>query len=87
MKNVMTKYIEKEEKWAKGYYSQLIGYTITQVKVEAEMFGGMGEVWTRLVAEKKLPDGTTDRLYLELSQDPEGNGPGFLFGLPNFVVE
>jgi hypothetical protein len=26
---------------------------------------------------------TGERLKLEISRDPEGNGPGFIFGLPH----
>ena len=40
------------------------------------------DVWTKLIVEK---DG--HRLEVEISCDEEGNGPGFLFGLPAVVVE
>ena len=54
------------------YYRQLIGCTITAVGENAEGF-------PYIVA--KRPCG--EEFTCEISQDEEGNGPGFLFGLPN----
>ncbi len=67
----------------KKYLAPLKGATITAVKVSTEDEGeGLGyshvQAWPTLVVKTK--DGQT--LNLEISQDEEGNGPGFIFGLP-----
>ena len=61
------------EFWIK-YYSSLEGATILKLLPlsDDEM-----DFVTYLV---KFADGTIDQI--EISQDPEGNGPGFIFGLP-----
>lgn len=79
----MNAYRQKELAWAKGYYSQIIGFTVIDVVVHNEE----NEVWTSLICEKTMSDGTKEKFSLEISQDPEGNGPGFLFGLPSFMVK
>lgn len=75
-------YTTREMSWANGYYSQAIGYTITGITVNVEG----GDVWVSLDCSKTESDGTVSRIALEISQDPEGNGPGFLFGLPSFQL-
>ena len=70
---------EQERRWTKRYLQPLVGAKITRVEAKAEDDGsGWVQVWP--VLHVSLPDGT--KLRLEVSQDPEGNGPGFLFGLP-----
>lgn len=64
-----------EVKWTEKYYSFLVGAKVTGVSaVEDEE----GWVWPTITIEK---DGQT--FELEVGRDPEGNGPGFLFGLPS----
>jgi len=66
----------KARKFYKDYYGVLVGATITKATIGEQ--DEEGETWP--VFEVKLKDGT--KLELELSQDEEGNGPGFMFGLP-----
>ena len=57
------------------YYNGLIGYTITSVNIEQDEDGTL---WPKFIAKRKgHPD-----LELVLSRDEEGNGAGFMFGLP-----
>jgi len=53
--------------WLKKYLKPLVGRKITKVAVSEDGF-----------PQIILDDGTK----LEVSRDEEGNGPGFLFGLP-----
>jgi len=53
--------------WLKRYLQPLVGRKITSVSVSPDGF-----------PQIKLDDGTT----LEISSDEEGNGTGFIFGLP-----
>lgn len=63
--------------WLERYLEPLKGATIFGVKIKVED----GEVWPVLVVENlTLAEGET--LELEISRDEEGNGPGFIFGLP-----
>lgn len=55
------------EEFYDRYYRQLIGRKITGIGCTADGF------WFFT-----LDDGA----HIEISQDEEGNGPGFLFGLP-----
>lgn len=59
------------------YFGQLKGATITDVALLDDEEGFY--VWPTFKAT--LHDGS--EVTLELSQDEEGNGPGFLFGLPS----
>jgi hypothetical protein len=61
----------------KNYYSGAIGGRIVGIKVHDDEYSG--ELWPVIVIEN---NGET--FECELSQDPEGNGPGFLFGLPQY---
>lgn len=63
--------------------AHLVGGTITATSVAPlEEWAQPGEGWPRITVD--MPNGT---LYeLEVSTDPEGNGPGYLFGLPVSVV-
>ncbi len=56
------------------YYKQLEGYKIAKyMGVEPNPFGGEG--FPRFLLTKK----GWDDIMIEVSQDPEGNGGGFLF--------
>lgn len=74
---------QKELDWATGYYSQLIGFTVKALTFAHEE----GKVWTSLICQKTNDEGHEETFVVEISQDPEGNGPGFLFGLPSFMVK
>jgi hypothetical protein len=64
---------QQEEKFYTDYYSQLIGGKITGFHLTL----GEGELWPTFTVKVGKKTYT-----IELSQDEEGNGPGFLFGLP-----
>ena len=74
----------QEQRWAEGYYGALVGLTVRKVEIvcdeSAEHYGMPVEWWPTitLVAD----DG--EEFVVEVSRDPEGNGAGFLFGLPTF---
>lgn len=70
-----------EQRWNAGYYSALNGATIIKfIGTDEDEFGGTG--FPKFLA--KLSNGEV--VELVLSQDPEGNGGGFLFGLPDFTL-
>jgi hypothetical protein len=71
-----------EQAWMKGYYGQAVGLTITRVEIVTEDDFGYTEFWPRLYAVDK--NGT--EFMLEISRDPEANGPGFIFGLPEYTI-
>jgi len=54
-------------KWMNEYYSQLIGYEIMGFQID-------GDAWPIFVVKKG-----EETLFLTVSQDTEGNGPGFIF--------
>jgi hypothetical protein len=66
------------EFWTK-YYSALEGATILKYTpmLDGDEYGEDVSYPTFLV---KFADGTVD--HIEISTDEEGNGPGFIFGLP-----
>jgi hypothetical protein len=64
-----------EKDWISNYLKQLVGCTITEAFAVSDDSG----IWPVIVATRQ--DGT--KFNLEISRDPEGNGPGFIFGLPN----
>ena len=63
------------DNWADLYISHLVGCKIVAAGVADED----GETWPYF--KVVTPDGVA--MTIEVSQDQEGNGPGFLFGLPN----
>jgi hypothetical protein len=67
--------------WIKGYYKSLVGCKVVGVKARYDEYDN--SFWTVLVLEDK----DKNTFDCELSQDPEGNGPGFMFGLPEFFHE
>ena len=68
-----------QQRWNKGYYDALVGMAITGI--EALPPDDFGDCWIQITAKK---DGET--FVLELSCDEEGNGPGFIFGLPSYTL-
>jgi hypothetical protein len=62
-------------RWYHAYFGQLVGATITDFIFAKDE--EMGEYWPTF--KVKLADGR--EVEIELSQDEEGNGPGWIFGL------
>ena len=62
-----------DEFWTR-YYQQLCGFTVIAVSI-SEGFPQLTCVKNRGTDDEKV-------IRLEISQDEEGNGPGFLFGVP-----
>ncbi len=65
-----TKQQPPKQTWEERYYGQLVGKTIKAVR-----FVGEGQ---DAIPTLQLSDGRD--VYVQA--DPEGNGPGFLYGLP-----
>ena len=65
---------ENEIDWTMRYYQGAVGFTVKSV--------GMSEDGFPFLILKKRVGNKTETLRLEVSQDEEGNGAGFLFGLP-----
>lgn len=69
---------EAEVTFLSRYYGQLKGATIVDVLAGIDDSMGHVEVWPTL----KIRLASGDEVQVEVSRDPEGNGPGFLMGLP-----
>lgn len=67
--------LDKEVGFVESYLSELMGATVVNVAALTDDSEGWTEVWPVLLLQK--PDGTL--LQVEVSRDPEGNGPGHLF--------
>lgn len=63
------------ESWLEAYLKPLVGAEIVSVGT----FDDGAGLWP--VLNVKTKDGQT--VKLEISQDEEGNGPGFIYGLPD----
>ena len=72
--------VPTDELWLRRYLAPLAGATIRYVTVEVDdQVMGMGtELWPTLY----VTTAAGEQLELTVSQDEEGNGPGFIFGLP-----
>lgn len=69
---------QRDKQWKLKYYSFLKGARVVNVEIfEDDLFTGPDRNWPVIIIEK---DG--ERFELQLSRDEEGNGPGFMFGLP-----
>jgi len=77
----MTKQAKKltHKEWLEAYLKPLVGATITKVEVAPDEYDS-DECWPKLHVKTKDVHYTT---VLEISRDEEGNGPGFIFGLPH----
>jgi hypothetical protein len=73
------RFADESAQWLREYLKPLEGATILAAGATVEDSAGLLEAWPRLVVKAK--DGTV--FNLEVSRDEEGNGPGFVFGLPN----
>ena len=62
------------------YYTQLVGATITGFELVQDEYDEH-TMWPTFTAKKGK-----NTFTLEVSQDPEGNGEGFLFGLPDVLA-
>lgn len=60
-----------------GYFGQLVGATILEFHLAVDEEDEWGEYWPTF--KVRLADGS--ERTIEISQDEEGNGPGFIFGL------
>jgi hypothetical protein len=67
-----------EMEWYDKYFGQLVGGTIMAFKMKVDDSMGYKEYWPTF--KVLLP--SVGLVEIELSQDEEGNGPGWLFGLP-----
>ena len=78
----MSRHSDKERKWMIEYMTPVVGGTITEVGVtEADEFGSAFPYV--IVKKPATKTAQAQEFKLEVSQDEEGNGPGFLFGLPS----
>jgi hypothetical protein len=70
---------DQAKKFYEAYYGSLVGCTCIKAEMvkEEEHEFSLGDFWPELTFQK--PDGET--FVVSVSQDEEGNGPGFLFGL------
>lgn len=59
------------------YFGQLVGAKITGFELTRDEDDEYGDVWPTYAVT--LKDGR--KITIEISQDEEGNGPGFIFGL------
>lgn len=65
----------RDQKFADTYYGQLKDATILSARGKEHD----GQLWPTFTV--RLPNGA--QCVIEVSRDTEGNGPGFLFGLPD----
>ena len=67
----------KTHKWQEKYYGQLNGATIEACAIEPDTTGcgGRDEGWPVFLARTR----NGECLKLTISQDQEGNSPGFIF--------
>jgi hypothetical protein len=70
-----------QERWNEGYYTQLNGAKILGF-IGTINDGDGGDGFPRFMV--KLASG--ENIFIEISQDPEGNGGGFIFGLPDYTL-
>lgn len=62
----------------KKYYEQLRGAVIVDVGIIEDEDYGLKTFWPAFIV--MLASG--ERIQIEIAQDEEGNGPGFIAGLP-----
>lgn len=73
---------DKERKWMIEYMTPVVGCTIVEVGVGQDEDGEQGFPYLK-VRKPATKTAEAEEYTLEVSQDEEGNGPGFLFGLPS----
>ena len=69
-----------DAQWTKRYLQPLVGCQVVSVGTTGDGDGN----WPT-IAFQALDSG--EIFTCEISRDPEGNGPGFIFGLPDPVRE
>lgn len=74
---------EQERNYLTAYYKPLVGMTIVDIAVVSDLDGDDIDPWGQDWLVIQAIDRKGNSYRLEVSQDPEGNGPGFIFGLPN----
>ena len=67
--------MQERTEFYRRYYGVLVGYQVDSVALAQDEGGAL---WPTLTMTKQ---GSPD-LEVEVSRDEEGNGPGFLLGLP-----
>lgn len=72
-------YIRSQVDWTNNYYGQLVGMKVVAVESSVDCDG----VWPVLICQGLDKSGQAVQYALEVSRDPEGNGPGFISGLPS----
>ena len=72
---------QQEIEFFTKYYTQLVGAKITGFELVQDEYDE-NTLWPTFTATKGK-----DTFTLEVSKDPEGNGEGFLFGLPDVTKE
>lgn len=78
------KYEARGREYYRRYYKQLVGATIIEfVGMNQDESMGFDEGFPCF--KVKFKDGTYG--LIEVSRDPEGNGGGFLFGLPEVKMD
>jgi len=87
----MDKNTAHQKRWLEAYLAPLVGATIKKVTVKVDNSMGYPEVWPVLHCERAMATALPGvkqvvKFQLEVSQDEEGNGPGFLFGLPSVYL-
>lgn len=71
----------EERFWLTKYYSQLVGCKIVKFNLDADRHAP-DVWWPQFTCEQ--PNG--EQFVIELSCDQEGNNAGFLFGLPEVLL-
>lgn len=71
---------ERAAEYAKNYYRNMVGMTVVGIHTEDPEWGL--DPWVTLICERDNAAGELERFHITISSDPEGNEPGFLFGIP-----
>lgn len=75
----MARHTDMEKRFLERYLAPLVGCTITTVKIKVED----GRCWPVITAKPIRAGRGNETFELEISRDSEGNGPGWIFGLPH----
>ena len=78
----MNKHREIERKWMIDYLTPAVGCTIIEIGVGEDEEGEEGYPYLKL-RKPATATAEAEEYTLEVSRDEEGNGPGYLFGLPS----
>ena len=78
----MNKHRQVERTWMIAYLTPAVGCTIIEIGVGEDEEGEEGYPYLKL-RRPATRTAEAEEMTIEVSQDEEGNGPGFLFGLPS----